>query len=641
MKENDLRELIARNISKLKPGLTLLKKEQYIPNDHGTKSFIDLYAKDENKRHVLIELKRSNVAARQAIHELNKYIENVKRYFGAKDIEIHTIIASTEWTELLLPFSRFCFDARFSIEGIKINLSNDETNFNAEPVTPLKITQGRFIAPWHNMYWYADKNALQHGISEIEKVYRQKDIEDYIIVMFHMTNLLTEEENAAIMKEQLTRFGVIDPDIYLPPLISQHEYIAYTAIQTLSKDKCLHIISKDTDALNEALEFLPDMEEDEALCYLHESIEALRPIPKCDHYEIGTPAKFSLLFNSEDCEICDMIRHGIFERNALLDDEILYGELRGEDGSSGQKFKRTVDVKNPVHIRMLKNDITNFLENNPAWRSQILRIIDDIISEFPSSEIDIYVFNPSSGVFTIYNYITKEQGELYLPMYYILVKNLEVVVRMYFGALESCGAASPFYEILKKYYYGTSANLLLTATWGGADSRDSDIIEDLGAQYRSYKIDISCGQSDNCFTLRDDKWRPCKKATYEDLFKEYLENNENLVKQLLIKLFPHDKGALCNVDNATMLLDKYVDMQKACEKQIYYYNAPDVCDICQFPLAEEKFMINGAVCNGEIWANMCGECFLTYGMKIGWGHGQLYLNTTKGWLLVGGFESEE
>lgn len=31
MNENDLRELVAKNISKLKPGLTLLQKEQYIP----------------------------------------------------------------------------------------------------------------------------------------------------------------------------------------------------------------------------------------------------------------------------------------------------------------------------------------------------------------------------------------------------------------------------------------------------------------------------------------------------------------------------------------------------------------------------------------------------------------------------------
>ena len=47
MKESALRDLIAQKISQLKPGLTLLQKEQYIPGKHGTKSFIDLYARDE------------------------------------------------------------------------------------------------------------------------------------------------------------------------------------------------------------------------------------------------------------------------------------------------------------------------------------------------------------------------------------------------------------------------------------------------------------------------------------------------------------------------------------------------------------------------------------------------------------------
>ena len=36
MKESALRDLIAQKISQLKPGLTLLQKEQYIPGTSGT-----------------------------------------------------------------------------------------------------------------------------------------------------------------------------------------------------------------------------------------------------------------------------------------------------------------------------------------------------------------------------------------------------------------------------------------------------------------------------------------------------------------------------------------------------------------------------------------------------------------------------
>lgn len=48
-------------------------------------------------------------------------------------------------------------------------------------------------------------------------------------------------------------------------------------------------------------------------------------------------------------------------------------------------------------------------------------------------------------------------------------------------------------------------------------------------------------------------------------------------------------------------------------------------------------MIDGQVKGHSAWANMCADCFCTYGTKIDWGHGQLYKRDMHGWLLVGGF----
>ena len=97
MKEAELRDRIADHIEVLENGLVLLKKEKYIPNSLGTKGFIDLYAKDEKGNHVIIELKKSDASAREAIHEVFKYVEGVKSYLGARDHEIRVIVASTDW----------------------------------------------------------------------------------------------------------------------------------------------------------------------------------------------------------------------------------------------------------------------------------------------------------------------------------------------------------------------------------------------------------------------------------------------------------------------------------------------------------------------------------------------------------------
>lgn len=643
MKESALRDLIAQNIHKLKAGLQLLQKEQYIPNKHGTKSFIDLYAKDENGRHVLIELKRSAAASRQAIHEVTKYVEGVKRFFGAKDYEVHVIIASTDWSELLLPFSRFCSDSSFSVEGIKINLLDCDTDFEVESIIPLTITQGRFIAPWHHVYWYKDEIALQRGIDGIEKAYKEKGISDYIIVKLYTPDgSAPEERRYAILKAVASLMNVekTERSDGLSSSIPTYEYIAYTALQMVPKGKCLEIISHDPDVLSEVQELLPDMEEDEALCYLHENIELVQPSPHCDCYEIGYPAKFSKLI--ETCEQCGIVRHGIFQLNTLLCDDILYAELEGEDGSTGQKLKRTLDMTNSAHIKNLKEDVEKALRNNPVWTAHILREIDEIKKDFPESQIDISVFNPCTGIFTIYYTMIKEQGLRYLPSYTIAVRAPEEV-RIYYGALEAIESEMDFQQILEKYYEGDLFALLATATWGGRDERDSDIIEDLGAQYRSYRIDICEGQIVDSFTFRDDKWRTYPLCSFWRLFQSYIEKHQSLVKEILLKISDYDQGTFfTNASDVHESLDVYMNMEEANKRSIYFGGAPDRCDICQIPFADEEFLIDGEVGQNGPWAFMCRKCFLKCGGRIAWGHGQLYRKNTQGWLLVGGFcpESE-
>jgi len=542
MKEAQLRDFISSNINKINPNLTLVKKEQYIPNIFGTRGFIDLYARDNSGNHVLIEIKRSNVASREALHEINKYVEGIKQHFGVKETEIHVIIASTEWNELLVPFSRFCEDATFSLQGYEIVITNDETDFHSRLVTPLPISQGRFIAPWHNMYWYENENALEDGVQSIQKAYQEKQIDDYVIVKGYLKNELSAEERMAAMRMSIAQMAGIDESEVSPlPEIPVQEYIAYTGLQRLTEEKCLQILSSDLSASEEAQEFLPDMEEEEErLCYLHESIEAIEPWPQSDYYEIGYPAKFGKLVDLPNCEIIEVIRNGSFARNALLSDNTIISELRGEDGSTGQKFKKRINIKNTAQVKTLKNEIASTLAENPVWKGHITKIIEEIQVEFPNSEIDISIFNPCTGVFTIYYATAKEKGFLYIPSYHIIVHDPHEV-RIYFGALENTGNALSFSEVIEKYYDGSLTNLLISSKWGGRDSRDSDIIEDLGAQYRSFYRDI--GEEQNIFfKLRDDKWRVCEPTNMIELFIEYAKENEKLVRQINSQIQPCDKG---------------------------------------------------------------------------------------------------
>ena len=85
------------------------------------------------------------------------------------------------------------------------------------------------------------------------------------------------------------------------------------------------------------------MEEEEALCFLHETVYDIDPRPYRDGYEIGYPAKFKCrLLEQEGWTSREVRRFGVFSRNKLITDEALIDELAGSEGTTGQRFKRRI-----------------------------------------------------------------------------------------------------------------------------------------------------------------------------------------------------------------------------------------------------------------------------------------------------------
>ncbi len=636
MTEATLRDMIAKDIEVLEQGLVLLSKEQYIPHSLGTKGFIDLYAKDKNGNHVIIELKKSDASSREAIHEVFKYVEGVKAHLGANDNEIRVIVASTKWRELLVPFSRFVCDTKLNVKGVQIEVS-DSTKIKTWPVSWLPLTNGRFIAPWHDMCWCENKERLDRAIQSMEQSCKVKGIEDYIIMVIHLPNPIISEREIA-MKDAIIQMGNISglevkKDVALPT----YEYIAYFAMQTLPKEKYLEILSSDKEQYEEAQEVILMMQdENESLCYLHESAVAVEPSFYSDCYEIGYPAKINAFLENAEYTIEEIRRYGFFQKNTLLSDSTIISELLGEDGSTGQKLKRTVEVFKQAGMESVSNQIQSTLKENSVWKNHILRCLDEIKQEFPMAKVDVSVFNPATGVFTIYLVTTRENGCLYVPSYYLVVHNPEPV-RIYYGGLQDNGQALMLNEILDKYYDGRLDALLMTMTWGGWEKRDLDITEDLGCAYRSFRCDI-LGAKRTFFMLRDDRWRKCDPINHIELYFQYLEKNEKLVKQIFRKIFPRDNGGMMDGSSAERMLDASADIDKGKELKEYYINPPCECELCGSTLSNEKYMVDGKLKDANAWGIMCSDCAAFWGEGIGWGMGQLYLSNDNRWLLVGGFE---
>ena len=153
-------------------------------------------------------------------------------------------------------------------------------------------------------------------------------------------------------------------------------------------------------------------------------------------FEIGYPAKIRCkLLDEEGWTIRRIHRRGAFERNNALSDSTILGEICGDAGTSGQRFKRSIRLNDKASISSALNDVKECLKTNPTWSAQIAFQLNEARADFPNAIADISVFSPSTGVFTIFFTTSREDGLLYVPTYSITIIEGEDPKRMYAGEL--------------------------------------------------------------------------------------------------------------------------------------------------------------------------------------------------------------
>jgi hypothetical protein len=214
---------------------------------------------------------------------------------------------------------------------------------------------------------------------------------------------------------------------------------------------------------------------------------------------------------------------------------------------------------------------------------------------------------------------------------------------MYIGELvptkDTALEPETFTKVLSKYYDGDLFGLFLTMTWGGYETRDIDILDDLGLMYESFRCDM-IGDDREFFRVTNARWRKVGQIGNFDAFNSYLDMNERLLRIVVNKISPRF-GPINDGSSANRQLEDSVD-SFCVGKDQRYYDPPDACDLCSIPLSGEKFMTDGQIKNARGWANMCADCSVYHGSGIGWGVGQLYRQEDDGsWLLVGGCDPNE
>jgi hypothetical protein len=154
--------MLAENLDLLEPGLRLHAMEHKLENAVGAGGRIDILARDRHGLYVVVEVKRSDSGAREALDEIAKYTELLRREQGIPPEKIRAIIASTTWHELLIPASNFARDWSHDLRGYRLVVDEAVRLVAAERVSFLAEVRPRRLTPVHFVYFYrspADRDA--------------------------------------------------------------------------------------------------------------------------------------------------------------------------------------------------------------------------------------------------------------------------------------------------------------------------------------------------------------------------------------------------------------------------------------------------------------------------------------------------
>jgi Endonuclease NucS len=355
--EDQLRDELSRSLSLIEPGLRLVDTEYRVPNAHGTRGRIDILARDANGSWVVIELKRADGPARQALHEVTKYTELLRAELGIRQDRIRAVIISTTWRELLTPVSNVARDWFHDLRGYKLVLDSKGRPVQANRVDFLPSPVAPRVTSHHYIYFYDSPEARDQGWQDIVERAAEAGGRDLLAADF-----------LRVERVDLVRapFGL------------------YFAIGEVTPDQVPEWVKEgceDPEDVEDPLEY-------EVMCHITGHVFAA-------DFDSARPGILRGLHDDPCWKIEGYRAAGAFAKRNLLDERDLLRDLNGDDEGLGEVLydgsARTTDRGRwPVFLR----ESTRSLGGNPAWERLTHEWLAEVASQQLESNVHLHVYNP-------------------------------------------------------------------------------------------------------------------------------------------------------------------------------------------------------------------------------------------------------
>ncbi|MFG6445299.1 endonuclease NucS domain-containing protein [Microbacterium sp. P07] len=356
--ENAIRDELANRLPLIEPGLEHVSNNFHLRNAHGADGFVDILARDSTGAFVVIELKKSTSTSRQALHEVGKYVDLLSRAKGLPPDRIRAIVISTEWHELLVPFSYYVHQSSFDLQGFVLELSDDGlTPIRTSRVSPLSRSTPRSLTASQRRIDGLPSAQLEQKWSEVKDRLNSLDVVDHVAL--HLS------EEAGQGKMVVLALGTIAAETPREPM--------------------LEVLLADGDFDQDDLGAMPT----EEVVLLGMEYEGL-PLGVC------YPEKVGALLGAHGWQIDDIERSGVFQDLELFPETDVRKACEGWTGGlSTQHFQGRARTSNSLQWAALRGSISLVIAESPGWVAPARLWLDELQAAGSQWDISVNVYDPN------------------------------------------------------------------------------------------------------------------------------------------------------------------------------------------------------------------------------------------------------
>lgn len=460
--ENSIRDQLMQQLHMVEHGLVPVAREHYLRNTQGASGFLDILARDADGRLVIIEIKRTDGAAREALQELSKYAALLRSNYLVQNVDYRLMVLAVEWHELLIPYSEFVKHAPYEVSAGKIILDDAGLPLRVELITPVVTASQRKISNRQFLWRFQNEANANAAATKIAEHMRSVGLRDFVLLRTRPTD----------------------------PRISTNSFL-YFAQQELSLSEYQSLIRANTsdEEYEEYLEGISGLvEEEDRIAESADHVwlpgyDELYVALQCETSEISHPEKAAGWFAPGAQSEVHIFRYGRFNGEELSDETIV-SELVGSDGASDVRLRLTARTDSAPQMAALYAAVENVFFFNPSWRGEVRDLLAYAQRTGPAS-VACIAFCNDDILRAIAGLAFDFPG--FAPTFRLDIERNDGRTERFIGLPEWKGSAIEFDPIIAKHFDGDPFSYFLAYHFGEHRALNEDIMSELGLVYAVFR----------------------------------------------------------------------------------------------------------------------------------------------------------